>query len=78
MRLVFFTRNGTKPPQAPPGIEFQHIQFESNKLADLLDIAQYRVINFPTSILLNDKDKVVLRTRGMPSKTTLQYAMQSQ
>jgi len=78
MRLLMFTRNGTKVPKTPPDIEFQHIKFESNKLADLLDIAQYRVINFPTAILLNDKRKVMLRTRGMPSPTILRHAIQNQ
>jgi len=78
MRLLMFTRNGTKKLNTPPGLDFHHIPFESNRLSDLLDIARHRVINFPTSILLNDRGKIVLRVRGMPSNTMLQHAMQNQ
>ena len=66
MRIIVFTRNGNKPPKCPerPGLEFQHIHFESSKLDDLMIIAKYRIVDFPTSLIINNKGKVLLKVKG--------------
>lgn len=66
MELLIFTRNGKKIPKLPqrPGIKFQHIQFESQKLDDLLKVAKYRIFEFPTSLILDNRGRILLRVRG--------------
>ena len=63
MRVLVFTRNGSRVPELP-GIETQHIRFESSKLDDLLVVAKYRIVNFPTSLLIDDRGKVLLKVKG--------------
>ena len=66
MKILAFTRDGQKIPNIPlrPGLQFQHIVFESNKLEDLLLVAKYRVVNFPTSLVIDDSGKVLLKVKG--------------
>jgi hypothetical protein len=66
MKILLFTANGDSPPAFPrrPGLEFEHIRFETNNLEDLLLIAKYRVINYPTSLIIDDRGKVLLKVKG--------------
>ncbi len=65
-KIIVFTRNGEKIPKIPerPGLAFQHIRFDSVKLDDLMLIARYRIVNFPTSIIINGNGKILLRVKG--------------
>jgi len=64
--ILTFTKNSSKIPALPqrPGLEFKHVEFESNDLDDLLLIAKYRIINFPTSLIIDDRGKVLLKVKG--------------
>ena len=71
MRVLLFTRNGTKVPKLPErsGLEFKHIKFESNNLDDLLEISRFRILNFPTSLVIDEKNRVLLKVKGsIPGK----------
>jgi len=66
MQILSFTRNGSRAPSHPkrPGLDFKHIQFESNDLDDLLLVARYRIINFPTSLIIDTNGKILLKVKG--------------
>ena len=68
MKILVFTKKYKDevdfPQDVREGLNVEHISFDSTKLDDLLKIAQYRVINYPTSIILNNKGKVLLKIRG--------------
>jgi hypothetical protein len=66
MKILTFTRDGQKTPNVPlrDGLQLQHVVFESNKLEDLLLIAKYRVVNFPTSLVIDDTGRVLLKVKG--------------
>jgi hypothetical protein len=66
MRIVLFTRNGGKLPSIPirDGLEFLHVPFESSDLNNLMLIAKYKILNYPTSLVLDSKGKVLLKVRG--------------
>jgi hypothetical protein len=61
-----FTREGQKVPSVPdrPGLQWQHVVFESNRLEDLLLIAKYRIVNFPMSLVIDNTGKVLLKIKG--------------
>ena len=66
MKVIIFTRYGAKLPKYPerPGLEFQHVQFESSNLEDLMVIAKYRILEYPTSIIINKRGQVLLKVKG--------------
>lgn len=66
MIIYTFTKNGEKLPDLPKrnGLDFKHIRFDSTDLDDLLTIARYRIINYPTSIIVDDKGNVLLKVKG--------------
>ncbi len=66
MQLLLFTKNNNKVPIFPnrPNLEFKHIQFETSNLDDLLIIARYRIINFPTSLIIDKRGKILLKIKG--------------
>jgi hypothetical protein len=66
IQILLFTKNGSKIPNFPkrPNLKFKHIRFETNNLDDLLTIAKFRIINFPTSLIINGRGKILLRIRG--------------
>ena len=65
MRIIVFTRNGVKPKfPKREGLECKHIRFDSNKLDDLMAIARFKIVNFPTSIIIDKKGKILLKVRG--------------
>ncbi|MGW8180775.1 MAG: hypothetical protein ACWGQW_18745 [bacterium] len=66
MIIYVFTKNGEKLPTLPQrdGLDFKHIRFDSTDLEDLLTIARYRIISYPTSIIVDDKGNVLLKVKG--------------
>jgi len=66
VKIIVFTKNDGSTPSFPrrSGLEFRHVQFESVELDDLLLIAEYRVIHFPMSIIIDGKGKVLMKVRG--------------
>jgi len=66
MIIYTFTRNGTRVPKPPnrKGLDFKHIKFDSTLLDDLMLIAKYRIVDFPTSIIIDDHGKMLLKVRG--------------
>ncbi len=66
MTILLFTKNENKIPSFPkrPGLEFKHIRFETSDLDDLLIIARYRIINFPTSLIIDKRGKILLKIKG--------------
>ncbi|MCK5605451.1 hypothetical protein KAR91_26400 [Candidatus Pacearchaeota archaeon] len=66
MQIIVFTNNGRKIPKFPnrPGLETKHVSFDTTALEELLLIARYRVINFPTSIIIDNRGKVLLKVKG--------------
>lgn len=66
VKVYVFTKNGIKIPQLPdrPGLQLQHVRFDSNKLDDLILVAKYRIINFPTSIIIDGRGKLLLKVKG--------------
>lgn len=66
MRIIVFSKNGRKIPKLPnrPGLETKHISFNTSNLEELLLIARYRIINFPTSLIISDTGKVLLKVKG--------------
>jgi len=73
MRVVVFTKDENREINFPtrPGLEFKHIRFETNDLDELLLIASFRVVNFPTSIIIDNKGKLLLKIRGTISEEYL-------
>ena len=67
IKLYVFSRERYAIPPLPnkEGMEVKHVQFESTKLEDLLLVAKYRIINFPTSVLVDGRDQVLLRMKGI-------------
>ena len=77
MQILVFTKGGGKVPNIPTrsGLRSQHIQFETTLLDELLLIAKYRIINFPTSLIIDNKGKVLLKVRGsIPSSYVQNFA----
>ena len=66
MSILIFIRNGAKVPKITirDNFDIRFISFDSNILEDLLCIARYKVVNFPTSLIINDGGKVLLKMRG--------------
>ena len=66
MEILIFTRNGDRMPRLPsrPGLDIRHIQFESNSMENLLLVAKYRIINFPTSLIIDNRGKILLKVKG--------------
>jgi thioredoxin-related protein len=66
MKIILFTRVNGEVPRLPnrPGLEFKHIHFESSNLDDLMLIAQHRVIDYPTSIIVDNNGRTILRLKG--------------
>ena len=66
MKILVFTKNGGVIPPFPQrlGLQYQHVRFESTTLDDLLLIAEYRVIHFPMSIIIDGKGKVLMKVKG--------------
>jgi thioredoxin-related protein len=64
--IYVFTKNGEKVPPLPsrPGLQFKHIKFDSTALEDLMLVAKYRVINFPTSIIVDGRGQVLMKVKG--------------
>jgi hypothetical protein len=46
------------------GLEFKHIRFDSTDLEDLMLVAKYRIIDYPTSIIVDGNDKMLLKVKG--------------
>jgi hypothetical protein len=65
MQILIFSKN-EKHPTIPvrPGLSIRYIMFNTNVLEDLLLIARYRILNFPTSLVIDDRGKVLLKMRG--------------
>lgn len=66
MKVITFTRSNRKIPSISlrPGLEFQHVTFESSNLDDLLLIAAHKIVDFPTSLVVDGRGKVLLKVRG--------------
>jgi len=65
MRIIVFTRNGTNPKfPNRPGLDCKHIRFDTNNLDELLTLAKFRIVNFPTSLILDKRGKILLKVKG--------------
>ena len=66
MQVLVFTKNGRKVPRLPnrPGLDTRHISFGTTLLEELLLIARYRIVNYPTSLIIDNKGKVLLKVKG--------------
>jgi len=65
MQVLIFSksdRHATIPGR--PGLTIRYIRFNTNVLEDLLLIARYRILNFTTSLVIDDRGKVLLKMRG--------------
>lgn len=73
MQLIIFTKDDEELPDLSQykDLRFRHIRFSSTDLDDLLLIAQYRIISYPTSIIINDKGSILLKKKGFISLTYL-------
>lgn len=76
MKLLVFTQKYADKIIIPQNIQnkfdVKYIPFDSNNIDNLLDIALFRVINFPTFIIIDDKGKLLLRIRGSISEEYLE------
>ena len=65
MQLLFFTRHAdNQQPFVREGLSIKHVTFDSNDLEDLLLVAKFRIVNFPTSLIIDNKGKVLLKMYG--------------
>lgn len=66
LAILLFTKNGECPSNLPnrSGLKFKHIRFCSTDLDDLMLVARYRVIDYPMSIIVDDKGNVLLKVKG--------------
>ena len=66
MQIVVFTRKNQSIPKFPKRskLKFRHVIFESTDIDDLRLVALYRIINFPTSIIIDDNNKVLIKVKG--------------
>lgn len=73
MQLIIFTKDDEELPDLSQykDLRFRHIRFNSTDLDDLLLIAQYRIISYPTSIIVNNKGSILLKKKGFISSTYL-------
>lgn len=72
MKILIFNKNGYKPfPSIPQrqNLEVQHISFESNVLDDLMLVAKYKVLSFPTSLIIDNNGKILLKVKGILSES---------
>ena len=68
MRILLFTKSSTDkirlPKKVKERLNVEHISFDTTDLDKLLKVAKYRIINFPTSLVIDDNDKILLKIRG--------------
>ena len=65
MKIVVFTNNKRKVKfPIRSGLECQFINFNSTDLNDLMLIAKYRIVNFPTSLIIDSNEKILLKVKG--------------
>ena len=66
MRYILFNKHVFDDYLLPDinGIICQRVCFNSNNLNDLLLVAKYKIVNFPSSIIIDKKDKLILKMRG--------------
>jgi len=65
MEIITFTRD--KENLSCPvrdGLIFRHVVFNSSKLEDLMLVAKYKIVSYPTSIILDSKGHLLLKVRG--------------
>lgn len=70
MKIILFTRNSEiKSSEFPQrdGLDFQHVQFCSSKLEDLLLVAKYKIVNYPMSLVVDNRGKILLKIKGLIS-----------
>jgi len=72
MTILVFTRNNKLPKiELRNDLDVRFIDFDSTKLDDLLTIAKYRVVNCPTSLVIDNRGKIMLRVKGVVPRTYL-------
>lgn len=66
MKILVFTKKGQETPSFPqrPGLEVQHVCFNSSKLDDLMLVAKYRILNYPSTLVIDSRGKVLIKMRG--------------
>ena len=66
MEILVFTRkeSNIKFKKVREGLTIRQIPFSSRKLDDLLIIAKHRILNFPTSLVIDGNGKVLLKMHG--------------
>ena len=67
MKILAFHKNGfdfEEKPSEIAGIPVTYVNFDSTELEELKLVAKYRIVQYPTSILLR-KTKVLFRISGM-------------
>lgn len=69
MKLLIFTKKHIDKIDALAYIEdkcgVEYIPFNTNNLDQLLKIARFRIINFPTSIIIDNRGKVLFRINSI-------------
>jgi hypothetical protein len=71
MKILIFNRNGYRPVVSvptKPNLNIEYVSFESNVLDDLMLVAKYKILNFPTSLIIDNNGKVLLKVKGMLSE----------
>jgi hypothetical protein len=65
MQVLVFT-NGHKRPTIPlrEGLTIRYISFDTSSLDDLLMIARFRIVTYPTSLIIDNRGKVLLKMHG--------------
>ncbi len=66
MRLLIFINSKLRSPPKFE-IDYQYVDFNSTKLDDLMLIAKYRILDFPTTLVIDLNGKILLRMRGVVS-----------
>jgi len=66
MQILIFTKKfmQIQDLKLRNGLSIKYVAFESTNIDDLLLIARYRILNFTTSLVIDDRGKVLLKMRG--------------
>lgn len=80
MKILVFTKNDISPPSFPdrPNLECRHVRFESTNLDDLLLIAKYRIIQFPMSIIIDGRGRVLMKIKGTIPESYIDNIMEDE
>lgn len=69
MKILIFNRNGCKvTPLKRDDLDIKYISFESTILDDLMLVAKYKIFDFPTSLIIDNHGRILLKIKGTLSE----------